>query len=334
MKRLLLAIPIGWLLALPASPALADDVDEGWEFSFAPYLWALSIDAEVAAGGATTDVDVPFSEILRDLNFGVMGQFTARRGRWIGIVDGLGAWLGVNETLDPKPIGFGPATVRDGPLVISIPRVQTSLGPTNVDVDITLYKVKLAGGYRLLSHPLGAEDDPRRMTLDLYAGGRFWYLGTDVEVRIPQATIPGFTVGASLEPVRFPGHSIDLGGVEVPGATLGGLDETFSSSEWWIDPLVGMRIFADLTDRFQLSAAGDIGGFNIGSASQFTWEAQGFMGYRVSDRWTLALGYRAIGIDRPKGSAAFDGTLHGPVLGAVFRWGAGRRSAAAAASGP
>ena len=51
-------------------------------------------------------------------------------------------------------------------------------------------------------------------------------------------------------------------------------------------------------------------------------------------RWTLALGYRAIGVDRPKGSAAFDGTLHGPILGAVFRWGAGRQPSGAAQSQP
>ena len=122
--------------------------------------------------------------------------------------------------------------------MISISRVQTSLSPTKVDVDMKLYKVKLAGGYRLLSHPLGAEDDLRRMTLDLYAGGRFWYMSTDVEVRIPQASIPGFTVGPSLEPVRFPGHSIDLGGVEVPGATLGGSTRpspaaSGESTRWW-----------------------------------------------------------------------------------------------------
>ena len=36
-----------------------------------------------------------------------------------------------------------------------------------------------------------------------------------------------------------------------------------------------MRILADVTDRFELSVLGDIGGFGIGSASQFTWEAQG-----------------------------------------------------------
>jgi hypothetical protein len=334
MKGLLLAIPLGWFLTLPASPALADDSDQGWEFSFAPYLWALLLDGEAGAGGTTTDVDVPFDTILKDLNFGLMGQFTARRGRWLGIFDGLYAELEDHETLDPKPIGFGPASVRDGPLVISIPRVQASLGPTKVDVDIKLYKLKLAGGYRLLSHPLGGLDDPRQMTLDVYAGGRFWYVGTDIEVRIPQSRIPGFSVGASLEPLRFPGRSIDLGGVQVPGAALGGLDENFSSSEWWIDPLVGMRLDADLTERFELSVIGDVGGFSIGSASQFTWEAQGVLGYRVSDRWTLALGYRAIGVDRPKGSAAFDGTLHGPILGAVFRWGAGRQPSGAAQSQP
>jgi hypothetical protein len=337
MKKLLVAIPLGWLLALSGSPALADDVDQGWEFSFAPYLWALSLDGEIGVEGTTVDVDVPFSDLLKDLNFGLMGQFTARRGRWIGIFDGLYSELEDHETLGPRNIGFGPATVRDGPLVISIPRVQSSVGPTKVDVDIKMYQLKLAGGYRLLSHPLGAEDDLRRMTLDVYAGGRFWYMSTDVEVRIPQASIPGFTVGASLEPVRLPGQSIDLGGVEVPGATLGGLDETFSVDEWWIDPLVGMRLIAGLTERFELAVVGDLGGFGIGSASQFTWEAQGILGYRITDGWTLALGYRAIGLDRKQGSSGYDGTLHGPVLGAVYRWGAGRASpseARAAKSSP
>jgi len=272
-------------------------------------------------------VDVPFSDIVKDLNLGLMGQFTARRGRWLAVVDGLYAILEDHETLDPRSIGFGPAEIREGPLVISIPRVQTSLGPTEVDVDVDMVKLKLAAGYRLLSHPLGADDDPRRMTLDVYAGGRFWYVDMDVEVRIPPASIPGFTVGAALEPVRFPGRSIDLGGVAVPGVTLGGIDRTFSSHEWWIDPLVGMRLFADLTDRFEISM---VGGFGIGSASQFSWEAQGVLGYRVSDRWTLALGYRATGLDRPKGLAAFDGTLHGPILGAVFRWGFRRAPASGA----
>lgn len=324
MKKLLLAVPLGWLLALAAPPALAEDVDEGWEFSFTPYLWGLSLDGDIGVGDTTVDVDASFRDLLKNLNFAFMGQFTARRGRWIGILDGLYSALEDHQTLDPRPIGFGPATVRDGPLVISIPRVQTSLGPTKVDVDMKMYEVKLAGGYRLLSHPLGAEDDLRRMTLDVYAGGRFWYLSTDVDVRIPQARIPGFTVGASLEPVRFPDRSIDLGGVEVPGATLGGLDETFSLDKWWIDPLVGMRAIVGLTDRIELAVVGDIGGFGIGSASQFTWEARGMLGYRITDGWTLALGYSAIGLDRKQGSSGFDGTLQGPVLAAVYRWGAGR----------
>jgi len=38
LKGLLLAIPLGWLLELLASTALAEDGDQGWEFSFAPYL--------------------------------------------------------------------------------------------------------------------------------------------------------------------------------------------------------------------------------------------------------------------------------------------------------
>ena len=67
-----------------------------------------------------------------------------------------------------------------------------------------------------------------------------------------------------------------------------------------------------------LTLAGNVGGFDIGSASQFSWEAIAFLTLRLSDRTSLAAGYRGIGIDREKSDVAVDIVMHGPLLGLVF----------------
>ncbi len=46
-------------------------------------------------------------------------------------------------------------------------------------------------------------------------------------------------------------------------------------------------------------------------------------GYRISRHWTLALGYRAIGLDYDGSAVHLDVVQHGPQIGAVYRWGAG-----------
>ncbi|MBW2243297.1 MAG: hypothetical protein JRH01_15020 [Deltaproteobacteria bacterium] len=72
------------------SGSLAGPVSEPkWEFSLAPYLWTSSLEDEVTARGATVDIDVPFSDLLSNLDIGLMGVVEARRGRFIILVDGF-----------------------------------------------------------------------------------------------------------------------------------------------------------------------------------------------------------------------------------------------------
>lgn len=264
--------PLPWfasaLACLLASPVLAGTADaaddEGWVFSLAPYGWLVSLSGEVGADGDAADVDLPFRDILEDLNFGFMGVAEARRGRWFGALD----------------------------VLVSELRSDARFGPTRAEADLDQWLTKLGvfGGYRALSHPLGAGDDPRRLTVDGYGGGRLWYVDTDIELDSP---------------------------------ILG--TRRISDDTWWIDPVIGLRVRGDVTDRFTLSAVGDLGGFGIGSASKFTWGLQGTLSYRLTDRWVLSGGYRVIGLDREKGSAGFDGELHGPLVGAVYSWGSSTR---------
>jgi hypothetical protein len=46
--------------------------EDRWTFAVAPYLWALSLDGNARVKGVEADVDVPFSDALKDLSFGAM----------------------------------------------------------------------------------------------------------------------------------------------------------------------------------------------------------------------------------------------------------------------
>ena len=86
-----------------------------------------------------------------------------------------------------------------------------------------------------------------------------------------------------------------------------------SDSETWVDPIIGARFQQELSERFFLRLAGDIGGFDV--ASEFTWQAMGIFGWRMTEHSSLLLGYRGIGTDYSKGSFGYDVVTHGVVLG-------------------
>jgi hypothetical protein len=95
----------------------------------------------------------------------------------------------------------------------------------------------------------------------------------------------------------------------------------FDDDETWVDPLVGLQIVAQLSDRWAFRAEGDLGGFGVGS--DFTWNAQAIVSYRVPWRGRellFGVGYRALHWDYEDGDFAWDVTMSGPMLGAAVRF--------------
>jgi hypothetical protein len=235
-------------------------------------------------------------------------------------------------TLD-VPIRVDPGTLR-----VDVPGVETAIGPFDVDVKSLMITARLLAGYRVFDVPalelFGGEpsDDSRRVRVDVLAGLRYWYLKTEVDIDSPPIEVPEFQVTSSVSggSVRVGGGRIPpqtvalptvrLPGLEFGGTTFGGTDIDQTSSSWWVDPLIGLRVGADLSERVAVVVAGNIGGFDIGSASKFTWEALAYLDWRFGETTSLVLGYRALGLDRRKGSAQADITMHGPLLGFVFRF--------------
>lgn len=100
----------------------------------------------------------------------------------------------------------------------------------------------------------------------------------------------------------------------------GPLGKSFSESadKTWVDPIVGVRLHRDLTDKFFVRAVADIGGFGI--SSDITWQAMASLGYRVTENASLGLGYRGLGTDYTRGGTTYDVISHGLLLGLEYKF--------------
>ncbi len=127
----------------------------GWSFTIAPYFWAAGLDGEVGVGNQQADVDVSFSDILKDLKFGGMLLSEARKDRF-------GAF-------------FAPLYVRIGE--------DAQSGP--FDVDVTSDVAVVGGGvfYRMAEWNLGqlGEGRSRKAWIEPLAGARWTYLRLEID---------------------------------------------------------------------------------------------------------------------------------------------------------
>jgi hypothetical protein len=97
-------------------------------------------------------------------------------------------------------------------------------------------------------------------------------------------------------------------GIEVEG------DQDF------LDPYIGARISAPLSDRFAIYVRGDIGGFGVGS--DFAWFFSPALGINLSQNISLFVIYRWDHIDyeNEDDGFKFDVTISGPGAGIGFRF--------------
>ena len=118
-------------------------------------------------------------------------------------------------------------------------------------------------------------------------------------------------------------NSIESGLMVAPGdIVLPGID--FTKKETWLDPLIAARFTIPMESKWRLGLQGDIGGFGV--SSDFAWQVFPFVGYRFSQVFELAGGYRAIGMKYETGEAGttdyflYDMVIFGPQLGIVLRF--------------
>jgi hypothetical protein len=167
--------------------------------------------------------------------------------------------------------------------------IEGTLVDLEIEIRQRIYDIRV--GYEIYSTDLGEViekpkfDWQRRGVIDLFIGGRYF------------RTEPIITI--------------------IPRV---GDERQISSVDSRVDPFVGLRIGWDMSYRWLIGFRGDIGGFGIGEAAQFSWQAQGNVGFRVSRRVAITAGYRILEYDTVVGDGiernGTDLRQEGPIIGA------------------
>lgn len=154
---------------------------------------------------------------------------------------------------------------------------------------------------------LGWLDIGGGMTSYLVSAGAFYRL---YETGLGGATVFGAPRVFALEPTAGVRWTHLTGRFHAGGLRI-------SESEGWLDPFIGARIHYDLTDRWNLFAEGDVGGFGVGS--RLSANGQAFLGYRTTllgHQSIIRAGYRVLYQDYRDGGFQWTVTQHGPIIGA------------------
>lgn len=78
------------LALMHGGAALPNEYPPRWQFEVTPYLWAVRIKGDVrTAPLPQASLDLRFADVLSSLEFGLMGAFEARRGRWGLLADAI-----------------------------------------------------------------------------------------------------------------------------------------------------------------------------------------------------------------------------------------------------
>jgi hypothetical protein len=143
------------------SPPSVDD-DPNWHFVSLSYLWFPGMSGTVGAKGYSTGVAVSPSDVLKNVNIGIMGSFEAQYKRWSFPIDFVWAKLSDDKSFSNYPGYSAKATIKEG---IFTPKVN----------------------YLVL--------DGKVVKIRATVGVRAWYESQNLKLTPP--TPPNFSVGTS-----------------------------------------------------------------------------------------------------------------------------------------
>jgi opacity protein-like surface antigen len=87
-------ILLGTVLALAVQAPAAAQTEAGkdadkWQFEITPYLFAAGMNGKTGIGSVTSNVEMSFDDIRKNLDQGFMALFEARKGPWIYALEGV-----------------------------------------------------------------------------------------------------------------------------------------------------------------------------------------------------------------------------------------------------
>ena len=170
-------------------------------------------------------------------------------------------------------------------------------GRIDFEVDQTIAELHV--GYRFVGPEFAAtgrdvsDFTPWGLELDAYLGARYWL--TDLSLNVD---LPG-------RPPIIPPTMISR-----------------SSTDEWVEPLIGARFRMGMTPTVGMSIYGNVGGFGVGDAADLTWTLSMSVEWRFADRWGAAFGWRTQSVEEMSGAGAERNgskiVTTGPIIGLIY----------------
>ncbi len=186
--------------ALKPQPEIKDQ--QRWRVVFSPYVWGASLNGKASLLGRSTDVSVPFSEILDNLDMSFMGNVDINNGTIGFFVDGQYVKTSQDENL------------RDNELALDIKTTVLSVGAyyriyeqqlegTTLFGNQRVFAIEPTVGVRWTQLEAGLEVGPysgsRKVDwTDPFIGTRVFYDINDRWNIFAEADIGGFGAGTKL----------------------------------------------------------------------------------------------------------------------------------------
>ena len=112
--------------------------------------------------------------------------------------------------------------------------------------------------------------------------------------------------------VRYMGLHIDVTGIPSPPLPFNSLN----AREDITDGFIGGRFRQKLSDRWELTAQGDVGT----GTSDLVWSASALFNYRFNKTVGALAGWRWLDYDVNKTDFVYDAMMSGPILAVTFHW--------------
>lgn len=228
-----------------------DTPENNWQFEFSPYLWMAGLSGKAQIGNLpASTVDAEPSDILKALNFGIMGALEARKDRFGILADAM--YINLSQSLP-----------------------SDKFGQANAKINQQMYS--LAGIYNLTPW--------RLIPIDIIAGARYLTLKLDLsaepntELGFPnglsvngkEGWFDGFIGARAFFPItnncKLIGYAdVGTGGSKMSWQTFAGLNYAFTQD---VIGKLGYRIISENYDKNKVLYDMRMGGFYLGLGMRF-----------------------------------------------------------------
>jgi hypothetical protein len=296
-------------------PTITDN--DYWQFNLAAPGWLAGVSGEIGLNGISSDVSVYFDQILRHIDYAASLSAEARKGRFGFYSDLLyleaSAALYNNGMLSKVNIGLSEYLV-DGEAfyrILERPRgwIDLRLGARYTDI---YSSTKLFGNARLIDQ--AATNLANAIDSDL-KGLLERLLEHKLDGKNPPLPVPPLAAHEKiklLKLIRAARQDPVTAQMKIAQVLNSKLNSSFTLTERWVDPYLGIGGHYDLNKTFYVTVRADVGGFDVGST--VTVQACGGLGVHITRSIYSELGFRYLYDDYDSGGFLYKTSTYGPQI--------------------